>query len=386
MLGWLRNHPRLVDGAVAGVVFLYNLAVPLEGQARIVLALLSAGVCFPYIWRRNRPMLTFAVMFAGMALVSVAQLLFDTGALPINGMLFLGLYNVAARCSRNVSVAAAGITELWAVCAVLALGGDPATEAFIITIFLVSVWSWGYTSGTRRAYLASLEERTGWLERERQNQAQLAAAAERARIAREMHDVVSHSLSVMVAQADGATYTLRNQPDRAEQALATVSDTGRSALNEMRRMLGVLRDGEPEHSSYAPRPGVAQVDQLVEEVRRSGLPVEFAVEGEQRALPSGMELAAYRIVQEALTNTRKHAGPGVSQARVWLRYGGEALEIRVSDDGRGAATPSGNGTSGGHGIVGMRERAAAYGGSVHSGPRTGGGFETIVSLPVETLT
>ncbi|WP_445352018.1 sensor histidine kinase [Haloactinomyces albus] len=147
-------------------------------------------------------------------------------------------------------------------------------------------------------------------------------------------------------------------------------------------MLGVLRDGESENDSYTPQPGIAQLDQLVEDVRDLDLPVEFTAEGVPRALPTGMELAVYRIVQEALTNTRKHAGPHVSRARVRLWYGDDVLEVRISDDGRGAVTFLGSTTGGGHGLVGMQERVAVYGGSIHSGPQPGGGFEVVASLPL----
>ncbi|MDA8369979.1 MAG: sensor histidine kinase [Nocardiopsaceae bacterium] len=381
----MREHPRVVDGAVAGAVFLYNLPVQAAYTPAhlpyIALVALSAGLCFAYIFRRDRPVGTFAVM----ALASFAQWLLGVIPLPAAIMLFFGLYNVASRCSRRVSVVAAGVVELGAVLAVLRWEPDPKSagiQLFYNTIFIVSVWIWGYTIGTRRAYLASLEERAVRLERERDNQAQLAAAAERARIAREMHDVVSHSLSVMVVQADGAVYSLRSRPDRAEQALAAIGDTGRAALAEMRRMLGVLRDGEPEHDSYAPQPGMAQLEQLVEDVRRTGLPVELTVNGVPRVLPTGMGLAVYRIVQEALTNTRKHAGPSLSRAQVRLWYGQDALEIRISDDGRGAAVLPGDAAGGGHGLVGMRERVAAYGGSIRSGPQAGGGFAVVASLPL----
>ncbi|MBB4933276.1 signal transduction histidine kinase [Lipingzhangella halophila] len=379
----MRNHPRVADGAVAGAVFLYSLPIQVAYAPEhppFVGVVLIAGLCAPYVFRRDRPLATFAVM----ALTAFAQWLLGVMLLPATFMLFFGLYNAAARCGRWVSAAVAAIVEIGVVLAVLEWGADPIMELFTGTALVVSVWIWGYTIGTRRAYLASLEERAVRLERERDNQAQIAAAAERARIARDIHDVVSHSLSVMVVQADGAAYSLRGQPDRAERALATISDTGRTALTEMRRMLGVLRDGEPEHDSYAPQPGIAQLDQLVAGVRRSGLPVHLTVEGVPRDLPAGMELAVYRIVQEALTNTRKHAGPNVSRVRVRLRYGQDVLEIRIRDDGRGAAVVhSGSGAEGGHGLVGMRERAAAYGGSIRTGPRAGGGFEIAASLPLE---
>lgn len=380
----MREHPRVVDGAVAGAVFLCNLPVQAASVPQhlpsVTPVLLSVGLCLPYVQRREYPVAIFAVM----ALVSFAQWTLGVMPLPANLMLFGGLYNVASRCNRRMSVAAAGAVEAGTVLAVLRWGADPLSELFATTIFIVSVWIWGYTIGTRRAYLASLQERAVRLERERDNQARIAAAAERARIAREMHDIVSHSLSVIAVQANGAAHSLGSRPDRAQQALATISDTSRTALTEMRRMLQVLREDEPDHDSYAPQPGLAQLDQLVADVRRSGLPVDCTVQGVPRELPTGMDLAAYRIVQEALTNTRKHAGPSVSRAQVRLWYGDDALEIHISDDGRGTAALLGTAVGGGHGLVGMRERAAAYGGSLHSGPRAEGGFEVVASLPLGT--
>ena len=189
---------------------------------------------------------------------------------------------------------------------------------------------------TRRAYFAQLEERAARLEKEREAQAKVAVAAERARIARELHDVVAHNVSVMVVQADGAAYVLDAAPDQAKQALETISGTGRQALAEMRRLLGVLRTGEhQEGGEYVPQPDVEQIEDLVEQCAAPGLPVDFKVEGTPRPLPSGVELTAYRIVQEALTNTRKHGGPDAG-ASVRLVYFDDGLGLLVEDDGRGA--------------------------------------------------
>ncbi|NBE95307.1 MULTISPECIES: sensor histidine kinase [unclassified Nonomuraea] len=386
LVTWARAHPRVIDGAVAAAVFVVNVPVQAayvpEHLPRYPVALLvSAGLCLPYVARRNHPVASFAAM----ALVSLAQVVL--GVLPTwaNAMLLAGLYTVATGRDRRVSITAAAVVELGAVLAALRWGGRPLEVAFQLsaaTVFIVSVWMWGHTIGTRRAYVAGLRERAEHLERDRDNQARIAAAAERARIAREMHDIVSHSLSLIVVQANGAAHCLHSRPDSAHQALTAISDIGQNALTEMRHMLEVLRDGPPERGPYAPRPGLAQLERLVEDVRSAGLPVELTVHGEPRELPDGVDLAAYRIVQEALTNTRKHAGPQVSTARVSLRYGEDALDLRVSDDGRGAGAQAGR--SGGHGLVGIRERVAAYGGSVRCGPADGGGFEVVAALPVRS--
>lgn len=382
MRGWLRAHPRLVDGAAVTPLFLTSLAFPpgaLGASSIYVAAPLALGLCAPAVFRRRWP----AVAFAATALVAFAQWVLDVQVMPADVVLFAALYNVASRCRREVAAAAAGVLALGAVLAVWrwVTPADAWSSLAFASILVVSMWVWGNSVRTRRAYLAGLEERAVRLERERDSQARIAAAAERARIARELHDVVAHSLSVIVAQADGAAYALDADPPRARRAVQTVSSTGRQALTEMRRLLGVLRDGESEQG-YAPQPGVAQLDELVAQTRRAGLPVELAVEGVPVELPSGPQLATYRVVQEALTNTLKHAGAGATGATVRLRYRDGALELRVSDDGRGAAA----GTDGqGHGLVGMRERMAVYGGSVRAGPRTGGGYEVVASLPLDPV-
>jgi signal transduction histidine kinase len=238
-------------------------------------------------------------------------------------------------------------------------------------------WAIGDSMRNRRAYYAALEDRAARLERERDAQAQIAAAAERARIARELHDVIAHNVSVMVVQADGASYALDRSPERARQALAAISSTGRQALDEMRHMLGVLRSAD-ERSGVAPIPGVGQLDELLDQTRASGLAVSFTVQGVPGPLPSGVALAAYRTVQESLTNVRKHGGPA-AQAQVILRYCDDALMLTITDDGRGAAAVT---DGAGHGLIGMRERVAVYGGSLEAGPRPGGGYQVTARLPL----
>nr|WP_269326949.1 histidine kinase [Kineosporia mesophila] len=221
-----------------------------------------------------------------------------------------------------------------------------------------------------------LHERAQLLEFEAEQQAQLAATAERARIAREMHDVVAHSLSVTISQADGGRYAAQHNPAAAITALETIAATGRQALADMRALLGVLRDDSTQQ--LTPQPDTEAISDLVEQVRGSGLTVELEVLGESVLLPAGPGLAAYRIVQESLTNVLKHAGPG---ATAWIRlvWLTEALEIRIEDDGRGAgATPA---TPGSQGLIGMRERATLYGGQLEAGPRQGGGFGVRAYLP-----
>jgi signal transduction histidine kinase len=237
------------------------------------------------------------------------------------------------------------------------------------------------TVSTRRAYLAELEERARRLERDRDQQAQLAAATERARIARELHDIVAHNLAVMIALADGAAFTATVAPDRAADAMLQVSGTGRQALVEMRRLLGLLRDGQPAQapSELVPQPSLDEIDELVDQVRAAGVRITLTRQGTAGAWGPGAGLAVYRIVQEALTNTLKHAGP--ARAEVEVCYGPDALELRVVDDGGGAPLPPAAGS--GHGLVGMRERMALFGGELDAGRGPDGGFRVVARFPLE---
>jgi signal transduction histidine kinase len=200
---------------------------------------------------------------------------------------------------------------------------------------------------------------------------------ERRRIARELHDVIAHSITLMTVQAGAARLLLAEEPERAREPVLSVEETGRQALAELRRLLGMIRSGDGE-PALAPQPGLARLDDLMGQARRAGLPVDLAVAGEPRALPPGLDLTAYRIVQEALTNARRHAGP--ARASVLVRYGIESLELEVTDDGRTAPTRS---DGGGHGLVGMRERVALYDGTLEAGRRPEGGYAVRVRLPVE---
>jgi signal transduction histidine kinase len=255
--------------------------------------------------------------------------------------------------------------------------------ALLSTPFILS-WAWGRLTRVRGAYLTELEGRAERLERERDAQAKVAVAAERARIARELHDVVAHNVSVMIVQADGAAYVMDNSPAQAKEALATIATTGRQALVEMRRLLGLLRTADTTEE-YVPQPSVEELPELLEQVRTAGLPVEFTTSGTPRELPRGVELTVYRIVQEALTNVRKHGGPNVS-ARVAVDFGDRDLNVVIEDDGRGSTDEqlANGGTDGqGHGLIGMRERIGMVSGSLDAGPRPGGGFRIRAVLPLK---
>ncbi|TDS87744.1 sensor histidine kinase [Nesterenkonia aurantiaca] len=261
------------------------------------------------------------------------------------------------------------------------LGGAGLTGGFAGAIALV-FWLAGHLAGRRRRELEAISERNQLLIRERDQEARLAVDAERMRIARELHDVVSHSMSVMIAQADGGRYVLQQHPDRAEAAFATISDTGREALTEMRRMLGVLREEEGALQKR-PAPGVDDLPQLIDDVTASGLPVRLHMLSESiPRLPEGVGLAAYRIVQEALTNTLKHAGPQ-AQAEVWVATAAEsepALMLEIRDSGLGEATAD---DGAGSGLLGMAERARLYGGTVTTRAHAGG-FDVLARFPLRT--
>ena len=228
--------------------------------------------------------------------------------------------------------------------------------------------------------LRVLDERAAMLAAERDQRARIAASTERTRIARELHDIVAHSLSVVIVQADGAAAAAAARPELAVSVLHTIADTGREALAEMRRLVGVLRAGEATESvetGYAPAQGVGDLPALLEQVRQTGVAVTLTISGGGVALPAGLELTVYRLVQEALTNVLKHAGPAATAA-VALRYGAGSVEVSVTDDGRGGAAEPGSG----HGLIGMRERVWLQGGALSVGPRTGGGYAVTAAFPL----
>jgi signal transduction histidine kinase len=237
-----------------------------------------------------------------------------------------------------------------------------------------AVWLAGLFVGSRRD-AAALGRRAVELEQQRAE----AIAAERARIARELHDVIAHHISVVVIQAVAAMGILDRHPERTREPLQRIEQSGREALSELRRLLGILRQDE-DRSALAPQPSLADLGALLDGVRGAGLPVELQVEGAVRPLPRGIDVSAYRIVQEALTNTLKHAG--VASAQVKVRYGRDALELEVTDTGRGPGT--GNGVGAGHGLLGMRERVVVYGGDLETGPKDDGGYLVRALLPLDT--
>ncbi|MEU6886740.1 sensor histidine kinase [Streptomyces viridosporus] len=391
---FLRRHPAWVDGSWAAVLFGISVlsAAPAEASRGAELPALTVPVtlllCLVVALRRRMPehMLVLALV------TGLAQLVLDVSTVPADFALLVIVYTVAvigarwaSRLALSAGLCAAPLAQMRWPNEGVGTAGNLAVVIFLTVPFALA-WVLGDSIRTRRAYFAQLEERAARLEKEREAQAKVAVAAERARIARELHDVVAHNVSVMVVQADGAAYVLDAAPDQAKKALETISSTGRQALAEMRRLLGVLRTGEhQEAGEYVPQPDVRQIEDLVEQCREAGLPVDFRIEGTPRPLPSGVELTAYRIVQEALTNTRKHGGPNAG-ASVRLVYFDDGLGLLVEDDGKGAPHElyeEGGFDGQGHGLIGMRERVGMVGGTLDAGPRPGGGFRISALLPLK---
>jgi signal transduction histidine kinase len=238
-------------------------------------------------------------------------------------------------------------------------------------------WLAGLAQRNRTVEVESAEQRAERAERDREVAARIAVAEERARIARELHDIVAHAVSVMVLQVGAVRHRLPDDLAEDVDALRGVEETGRSALGEMRRLLGAMRRGA-DRAELTPQPGLGRLDLLLDEVRRAGLPVELHIDGEPFGLPAAIDLSAYRIVQEGLTNALKHAHADL--ARVHIRFAADELRIQVSDDGEGAAQPIGHGA--GHGLLGVRERVKLYGGEMTTASDNGGGFRLTTSLPL----
>jgi signal transduction histidine kinase len=292
---------------------------------------------------------------------------------PIAGLAAVFLVGMVRDRSQAVAGLAAGV----GVVAVAAHNDPTGGAANFIFFSIVStiVWTIGFAIGRQFQAADEAKERAARAERAREERARAAVADERARIARELHDVVGHSVSVMTVQASAVRRLLRPHQERQREALLVVEQTGHEALAEMRRMVGVLRRPE-EGPALAPQPSLVHVDRLVEHAREAGLPVELWIEGTPEQLPAGVDLTAYRLVQEGLTNALKHAQ--ARHAEVLVRYGEGHVEVSVSDDGHGL----GSGDGGGHGLVGMRERVSVYGGDLEAGPRAGGGYRICARLPL----
>jgi signal transduction histidine kinase len=331
----------------------------------------------PLVARRRFPGAVLAVCVAsGLAFAALFMPPFFLGpAMPV------AVYSVAAYGRRWVSLAGLVVAEL-GLAAIWFTPGSFERSSFLFFMGVIAVaWVLGHFVGDRQVYAAQLEERTAELERAREELARRAVAEERLRLARELHDVVAHAMSVIAVQSGVGAHVADTQPKEAAKALAAIEATSRGALEELRRLLGVLRQDSDPQANLTPVPGLANLDSLLAEVSKAGLAVKLQVNGTQPPLPAGVDLSAYRIVQEALTNVVKHAGP--ARAQVVVGYGDQEVTVEVIDDGRGAVTSVSDGRVGtGHGLIGMRERVQAFGGDLEAGPCPGGGFRVAARLPL----
>jgi signal transduction histidine kinase len=384
----LRARPVVVDALLAATAFavelLLTVVAPPEVQPdRWLVALAASAVgAVPIALRRIAPWAGIALSVAVLAVVLFANV--ENTLTSVLAYIVL-TYTTAADFTLRRAVVAALV--LWVpVLVIVAVDRDVQAAAEVSGVFLVLnnallalvLFFIGRTVHARRLSIRALEERARAAEGNQRAVAEEAVADERRRIARELHDVVAHHVSVMGVLATGARRVLRRSPDVADEALTTIEETSRTALREMRRLLDVLRtDAEPA-AELAPQPDLAGITALVEQVRDAGLTVKLQVDGAAGPLDPGVALTIYRIVQEALTNALKHAGPATAEVR--LRFGVYWVTVEVCDTGRGPA-PGGN--TAGHGLVGMRERVALYGGDLRTGPRPGGGFRVYAKIPVE---
>jgi signal transduction histidine kinase len=331
----------------------------------------------PLVARRRFPGAVLAVCVAsGLAITALGVPPSFLGpAMPV------AVYSVAAYGRRWVSLAGLVVAELGLAAVWLTPAMLERSSFLFFMGFIAVAWVLGHFVGDRQVYAAQLEERTAELEEAREELARRAVVEERLRLARELHDVVAHAMSVIAVQSGVGAHVADSRPEEVGKALAAIEVTSRGALEELRRLLGVLRQDSEVQASLMPVPGLANLDSLLAEVGKAGLAVRVRVEGTPLQLPAGVDLSAYRIVQEALTNVVKHAGP--AHAEVTIGYRDQEVTVEVTDDGRGAVPPASDGRVGtGHGLIGMRERVAAFSGDLQVGPRPGGGFRVAARLPL----
>jgi signal transduction histidine kinase len=324
----------------------------------------------PLMWRRRAP-LPSAVLVATAVAISgqtPTDLHLILAALPF------AMYSLGAHASdRGAAVGVAvALAVLWTSVAIKSTE-NAARDIISIAVLVTTSFAIGRAFRGRELSLVASTERAAVLEHEREEDVRRAASEERGRIARELHDVIAHGVTVMVVQAGAADQIIERDPALAREALVAIQDAGRQALADLRRLLGLVRDDDT--TRLAPQPGLQELDALVEGMRNAGMPIEVEIRGTPRALPAGVDLSAFRIVQEALTNVLKHAGD--AQARVVVAYAPDAIELEVVDDGRTQANGHG------HGLVGMRERVMLYGGTLQAGPAENGGYRVLARLPLD---
>ncbi|MFJ4875725.1 sensor histidine kinase [Streptomyces sp. NPDC088745] len=389
--GWLRSHPLAFDAGLAALVLVCmigaSFADPHDGvhgpsfgartpDPRGVVLMVCAAVALVY--RRRSPLPVLAVT-GSLAVAALAFTSSDPPA-PVAMSAVVALYTVAARTDRPTTWRIGLLTMVVLTGAAMLFSEGPWYAQDNVGLF---AWTGiGASAGdavrSRRAFVDAMRERAERAERTREEEARRRVAEERLRIARELHDVVAHHIALVNVQAGVAAHVMDRRPDQAKEALAHVRAASRSALGELRATVGLLRQSGDPSAPTEPAPGLAVLDALLDTFRNAGLPVALTRTDDDRALPASVDLTAYRIVQEALTNVRKHAGPG-AEAEVGVVRGGDVLEVTVLDDGTETPPPA---TEGGHGLLGMRERVSALGGALTAGPRPGGGFRVHAILPV----
>ena len=368
LAGLVYEHGDLMLAATITAVALVQISLLHESVgARLAAAAAVGALGLAAARRVQKPLLLLGLL----ALLTAAGSLLPKhlGDIEAIGLfVLLAIYSAAAHTSGRRMLMGATLTF---VMGFTAMATDPDGINIAAVVFFGLLFGAPWVAGRAIRHRRLNEQR---LEREKAD-AEAAIVEERARIARELHDVVAHAISVIVLQARGGRRVIADDPREAREAFSVIEATGHQALDEMRRLLGMLRASD-EELALAPQPSLDQLDALLEQVRAAGLPVELTVEGAPAELPPGVDLSAYRIVQEALTNALKHAGP--AQARVTVRYGEGELELEIADDGTG----SGDGKGSGHGLIGMRERVSVYGGELHAGHRPGGGYALRARLPL----
>jgi signal transduction histidine kinase len=371
LVNFIRRRGDEVLAAALTALALLGVALGEGSDSRRVASVALAVALGVAAARRSRdPLPLLGLMLAiSFAAIAVPMPELEGLANAVFVFLLLAVYSAAAHTSGRRTLLAGGMTVGLFVTGHVASGGITADNVIFFSLLYGAPWIAGRAVRQRRLNDRELEQE--------KTRAAAAIVEERARIARELHDVVAHSISVMVLQARGGRRVLESEPADAREAFAVIEGTGQQALDEMRRLVGMLRSGD-ETFPLAPQPSLKALDTLVEQVRAAGLPVQVAVEGEPRDLPPGVDLSAFRIVQEALTNALTHAGP--ARARVVLRYRTDELELEISDDGPG----TGDGSGSGYGLVGMRERVSVYGGELQAGWRPGGGYALRVRLPLDS--
>jgi signal transduction histidine kinase len=370
-LGWLSRHR---DPVIAGLALLaLGTEVLLWDGAELGRALpLAVAATVPLYWRRTQPVASFLATWLALMALTTAAPGFDNGSSTFVIIFFTTLFSLGAH-TRNREVGAAVLLVAVGIGIFVMTDSDSASVGDVVfgIFFVGGPWATGLAVRLR----GDLARSHALLKAEQEEQTRRAIAEERATIARELHDVVAHAISVTVLQSRGARRMLGRDEAEVRRALDAIEHTNTQALGDMRRLLALLRDTEGD-ADTAPQPSLARLDDLVTDVRESGLAVEVEATGDHRDVPPGVDLSAYRIIQEALTNVLKHAGPATATVR--LAYGADDLTLSVRDTGNGRPVAA-NGT--GHGLVGIRERVAVVGGEVEAGPATEGGFEVRARLP-----